>query len=65
MQSLRVNRMNQRKLEAFAASTGKNASAVANKAIAFWYEFSGSTMLEEMEKKPQPAGRRMIRRRKA
>jgi hypothetical protein len=64
--SLRLNRTNLRKLDEYAASTGRDASAVANEAIAFWYEFSGSMMLEELEKKPpQPAGQGTVRRRKA
>jgi hypothetical protein len=64
--SLRLNRSSLQKVEHFAASSGKDASAVANEAIAFWYEFSGSMMLEELEKKPpQPAGQGTVRRRKA
>jgi hypothetical protein len=64
MELLRLNRTNTRKVETYASLIGKNASAVANEAIAFWYEFSGSTMLEELEKRrpPQPAGPQLKRR---
>jgi hypothetical protein len=64
--SLRLNRSSLQKVEHFASSTGREASSIANEAIAFWYEFSGSAMLEEIEKKPpQPAGRNTVKRRKA
>jgi hypothetical protein len=66
MNEIKLNRSALKKIETYAQGTGTTASAVANEAIAFWYEFSGSTMLEELEKKPpQPAGPRMVRRRKA
>jgi hypothetical protein len=64
--SLRLNRSSLQKVEYFAASSGKDASAVANEAIAFWYEFAGSAIMEEMEKKPpQPSRQGTVKRRKA
>jgi hypothetical protein len=64
--SLRLTRTNTRRLDQFAASTGKDASAVANEAIAFWHEFYAVTALEQREKKqPRPAGPKLLKRRKA
>jgi predicted DNA-binding protein len=67
--SLRLNRTNQRKLDQFSASTGKTVSAVANEAIAFWYEFYATTALEVLEESeklpPEAAGRRAVKRTKA
>jgi hypothetical protein len=60
--SLRLTRTNTRRLDQFAASTGKDASAVANEAIAFWYQFYATTaleVLEESEKLPRP---RLVKR---
>jgi predicted transcriptional regulator len=64
--SLRLTPTNTRKLDQFAASTGKDASAIANEAIAFWHEFYAVTALEQLEKKkPQPAGPKLAKRQKA
>jgi predicted transcriptional regulator len=60
--TLRLIRTNTRRLDQFAASTGKDASAVANEAIAFWYQFYAVTAMEvmdEIEKKPRP---RLVKR---
>jgi predicted transcriptional regulator len=66
MPSLRLTRTNTRKLDQFAASTGKDASAVANEAIAFWYQFYATTALEVLEESeklpPEAAGRRVVKR---
>jgi hypothetical protein len=64
--SLRLTRTNTRRLDQFAASTGKDASAIANEAIAFWHEFYATTALEVLEESeklpPEAAGRRMVKR---
>jgi hypothetical protein len=66
MESLRLNRTNQRNLDEYASTTGRDASSIANEAIAFWYEFAGSAMLEAMERKPpRPAGQGAAKHRKA
>jgi hypothetical protein len=54
----RVNATNTQRIDRYAASSGKTASAVLNEALDFWYEMCGEIVQQEMDKNAEPPVRR-------
>lgn len=48
---MKINAVNGHRLETYADSSGKTASAVLNEALEYWYEMQGEIVQEEMDKR--------------
>lgn len=55
---MKINAINEHRLQTYADSSGKMASAVLNEALEFWYEMQGEIVQEEMDRRNAPRVRK-------
>jgi hypothetical protein len=55
---MKINAVNEHRLQTYARSSRKTASAVLNEALEFWYEIQGEIVQDEMDKRNAPRTRK-------
>jgi hypothetical protein len=55
---MKINAVNEHRLQTYARSSRKTASAVLNEALEFWYEIQGEIVQDEMDKRNTPQVRK-------